>query len=182
VKNRSAIYVGCIFMWVSVSLGQSLDSPTTTTVCELVQSPLKFSGKIVKLNGRVLIAFEDFELSTAGCEGKEINGVWLEYGRGPRKQPTTWCCGDLVPRDPLGLVSNEDFRRFDRYLTAPTRTKYQVTAALIGRFDAMPGEPGRNGKGVCCTGGFGHFGSFCGRLVIASVANVVATSRSEVGE
>jgi hypothetical protein len=170
--------------WVTLCPGQ-----TATTVCEIVQAPETFSGKIVTLNGRVLIAFEDFELSVAGCDGKKIDGVWLEYGRGPKKQPTIWCCGDLVPRGPLALVENDSFRRFNHYLTAQRRAKgcyegqyyaYNVTATLTGRFDSAATQACPSGKGVCCTGGFGHFGSFCGRLVIESVADVVATPISAV--
>jgi hypothetical protein len=172
-------------IWVSLCLGQTeMHNPIKTTVCEIVQSPQTFSGKLVKLNARVIIAFEDFELSASACEGKRINGVWLEYGRGPKKQPTTWCCGDLTPRDPLTLLENDAFRRFDHYLTAQRRTKgcyegqcylYEVTATLTGRFDSVQTESCPNGKDICCKGGFGHFGFFCGRLVVQSVSDVVAT-------
>src|SRR5579871_53380 len=75
--------------------------PTRTTLCDLVTAPERFNGQIVSLNSRILIAFEDFELSARSCQGKKIDSVWLEYGRGPKRQPTTWCCGDIVPRDPL---------------------------------------------------------------------------------
>jgi hypothetical protein len=141
-------------------LGQN---PIETTVCEIVQTPETFSGKIVKLNARVILAFEDFELSG------------LEYGRGAKKQPTIWCCGDLVPRDPPALVEDDSFRRFDYYLTAQRRTKgcyegqchmYEVTATLTGRFDSAP-------MGRCA---FGHLGAYCGRLMIESVSDVVAAS------
>src|SRR5229473_1560230 len=115
--------------------------PIKTNLCEILRAPQRFNGEIVSLKGRVLIAFEDFELSAHSCERKRIDAVWLEYGRGPKRQPTTWCCGDMVPRDPLALVENDHFHKFHRYLTAQRKTKgcsegqcylYDVTATLVG--------------------------------------------------
>jgi hypothetical protein len=75
-------------------------TPRQTTVCEIAKDPQQFQAKLVTVRDRVRIAFEDFELSTTGCSGPVIDGVWLEYGKGPRRQPAIWCCGDLTPRDP----------------------------------------------------------------------------------
>jgi hypothetical protein len=154
----------------------------STTVCEIAQNPEQFSGTMVSLRHKIGISFEDFELSASDCIGRKIDAVWLEYGRGPHRQPTTWCCGDMVPRDPLILVENADFRRFNHYLTAQRKTRdcfegqcylYDVTATLTGRFDlASPGQCKESN--VCCGVGFGHFGVFCGRLVIGSVSDVLA--------
>jgi hypothetical protein len=156
-----------------------------TTICEIARSPEQFNGKMVRVRNRVGIAFEDFELPVSGCDRSIIEGIWLEYGRGPKRQPTTWCCGDMIPRDPLALIDNADFRKFHGYLTAQRRTSdcyegecylYDVTATLIGRFDFAPTEPCRDNKGICCGAGFGHFGMFCGRLVIQSVSDVEAVA------
>jgi hypothetical protein len=121
----------------------------------------------------VQIAFEDFELSAETCEGGKIDGIWLEYGRGPKKQPTIWCCGDLTPRDPLVLVQDNEFRRFHRLLTAKKRAG-RITATLAGRFDSVETEPcPGDSKARCCGfGNFGHFGMACGRLVIQRVSDV----------
>jgi hypothetical protein len=159
------------------------DEPIKTTPCDLVKEPERFNGKVVRVNSRVSIAFEDFELSDSGCDGKKIDGIWLEYGKGPKRQPTTWCCGDMVPRDPLALVENNDFRTFHRYLTAHKTTNgchegqcylYDVTATLTGRFDSVKTEPCADVKRECCKDGFGHLGGFCGRIMIQSVSEVVA--------
>lgn len=153
---------------------QQQQQPIQTTVCEVVRSPALFSGKIITLRGPVEIAFENFGLSVSACSGKKIDYLWLEYGRGPKMQPTTWCCGDLTPRDPLVLVQNAEFRRFHRYLTTVKKAKdcydcylYHVTATLTGRFDAVEPKPG-----TFC--GFGHLGFACGRMVIGGVSDVVA--------
>ena len=159
--------------------------PVPTTLCELVQQPGSFNGKMVSVRGLVEIAFEDFELRGEDCDGRKLDGVWLEYGKGPKKQPTTWCCGDLTPRDEPALRKNADFRAFHRYLVAQKRTKgcyegecllYSVTVTLTGRFEAVKTEPcaGDRASHCCPGGGFGHLGFFCGRLVIQSVSDVVA--------
>jgi hypothetical protein len=67
------------------------DDPFPTLFRETAMDPDRFNGKIVTIRGRVKIAFEDFELSTTECKGREIDSIWLEYGKGPKKQPTIWC-------------------------------------------------------------------------------------------
>jgi hypothetical protein len=152
----------------------------------MLKEPQRFSGARVTVRARVQIGFEDFQLLPGDCDGRAIDSVWLEYGRGPKKQPTVWCCGDMVPRDRLALRQNADFHKFHRYLTAQSRAAgchelecllYKVTATITGRFDAAapqpcPGDDGRR----CCfgSGGFGHFGMACARVVIESVSEVAA--------
>jgi hypothetical protein len=158
--------------------------PVRTTLCELVKSPEHFNRRILVLRGRIQIASEDFELDLSNCTGGTLQGIWLEYGRGPKHQPTIWCCGNIDPNDPLRLNMNRDFRAFHRYLTAQKRGKgcyegecllFDVTATLTGRFDLTPSVTCPDGKSRCAReGGFGHFGLFIARLVIQSVSDVVA--------
>jgi hypothetical protein len=156
-----------------LTLGQTKsDQPIHTTVCEVVKSPASFNGKIVTLRGPIQIAFENFGLSASDCKEQKIDYLWLEYGRGPKRQPTIWCCGDMIPRDRLALVQNAEFHRFHRCLTAAKKAKacydcyrYRVTATLTGR--SVEPRPGA----LC---GFGHLGAACGRLVIGAVSDVVA--------
>ena len=165
--------------------------PIPTTVCELMKEPERFNGQIVRVRGRVRIAFEDFRLDTAQCDGKHGEGVWLEYGKGPKRQPTTWCCGDMIPRDPLRLMEDSNFKAFHRFLTAQSRRKgcyegqcylYEVTATLTGRFDSVETVTCSNGKSECPKhGGFGHFGSFTSRIVIESVSDVDAKRTGDIG-
>jgi len=162
----------------------SRNEPIKTTVCELATAPERFNGKIVAVRGPIQIAFENFTFSLSECESRKVDDVWLEYGRGPKRQPTTWCCGDMVPRDSLILVQDNEFRRFHRYLTTEKKEKdcyncylFNVTATLTGRFDAIETQPcPGDAKGHCCGfgGGFGHFGVSCARLVIHRVTGVVA--------
>ncbi|HWC99983.1 MAG TPA: hypothetical protein VG456_24655 [Candidatus Sulfopaludibacter sp.] len=165
--------------------GQSVpNEPIKTTLCELASAPERFNGRIVAVRGPIQIAFENFTFSLSECESRKVDDVWLEYGRGPKQQPTTWCCGDMVPRDTLILVQDKEFRRFHRYLTDEKKERdcyncygFKVTATLTGRFEAVDTQPcPGDGKGHCCEfgGGFGHFGASCARLVIQRVTGVVA--------
>ena len=158
-----------LVMLPAAVLGQKKpDPPIQTTVCDVLKSPELFSGKIITLRGEVQIGFESFSLSTSGCvEKKTDSELWLEYGRGPRRQPTIWCCGDMVPRDRLALVQDSEFRKFHRHLTV-AKDPHRVTATLTGRFDSREPQEGSFGCG------FGHLGSYCSRLVIQRVSNVAA--------
>jgi len=153
-------------------------------LCELVADPSSFNGAVVTVRAKVHVAFEDFELPAKACEGK-IDGVWLEYGRGPKKQPAIWCCGDTTPRETgITLDQNAEFKRFHHYVTARFRGKscyqgecpaYDVTATLTGRFDAVQTAICRDGKSQCPQqGGFGHLGQFPARIVIQSISDVSA--------
>lgn len=140
-------------------------------VCAIVKDVHRFDGQIITVRSAVKIGFEEFELPAKQCGVKNLDGIWLEYGRGPKEQPTMWCCGDTSPKDRLAVVQNADFRRFHRYLTSRTKQwepKFSVTATITGRVDAV--APTNEG----CRQGFGHFGFFCARLVIQSVADVTA--------
>ena len=170
---------------VPVALRASNDDSKllTPSVCDLAKEPGRFNGKIVSVRGHILIAFEDFELDHAHCGEDRITDVWLEYGRGPKRQPTIWCCGDITPDDPLRVMQDAAFTSFNHYLSDRFRTTdclggvcspYDVTATLTGRFDTQAAECS-DGKSHCPVGGaFGHLGFFCSRLVIESVSDVVA--------
>jgi len=115
------------------------DEPIKTTLCELLESPDAFNRKIISVRSSIKIGFEKFTLPGSACEDRNIDDIWLEYGKGPKRQPTTWCCGDMVPRDPLVVVQDDQFRKFHHYLTSKKPVKecqgcylyqYQVTATL----------------------------------------------------
>jgi Carboxypeptidase regulatory-like domain len=163
---------------ISKSLDQPSNQPLKTTLCEVVTEPERFNGKMVSIRGRVLvfIGLEDSYLDTGQCAGNKFGDVWLEYGTGPKPQPTTSCCGDIVPRDPFRVVQNQDFREFDEHLTAHLgmRYLYEVTATLTGRFDAVETVTCPDGKHQCPKQNrFGDFG-MSSRLVIELVSDVVA--------
>ncbi len=167
-----------------VAVGQVIPSTETrqVSVCDIANQLEQMNGKILTVRSVVQFGFEDFELPTAGCTNAQIAGIWLEYGKGPKWQPTAWCCGDTTPRDSLSLLQNADFRSFHRFLTSQSRKrgcheneclKYSVTASITGRLDAVSPT-----DGYCTNAGYGHFGFFCARIVIARVSNVVAERTS----
>ncbi|MBZ2180915.1 MAG: carboxypeptidase-like regulatory domain-containing protein [Acidobacteriota bacterium] len=125
-------------------LRRQISPITPATVGDIASNPERFNGKMFRIQGRVGIAVQDFELLLSDCDRTTIDGIWLEYGRGAERQPIPWCCGDGIPRDPLTVLDNADFRKSHRYLTARRKTDdcdeaacywYDVTATLSGRFD-----------------------------------------------
>jgi hypothetical protein len=184
------ILIASFLMLPLVAFGE-VDSAIGTTVCEIARAPMAFHGKVVSVRAPIQIGFENFGLSVSECADKKLDFIWLEYGTGPKRQPTTWCCGDMVPRDSLVLVQDAQFRRFHRLLTAERKSKgcygcylRQVTATITGRFDAVETRPcPGDGKSLCCgPSGFGHLGMACGRIVIRSVSDVVASRAGPTGE
>jgi len=173
----------CLIVFCQVLGGQTVATkPKPRPVCEIAELPDQFNSIIVSIRGIVLLAFEEFRFLAEECQGHKIDDIWLEYGRGPKNQPTIWCCGDLTPRDSLQLIQDKDFRAFHRKLTAQSgREKYlyDVTASVTGRFEVVPAEAraGDNNAQHCLGYGFGHFGLSCARLVIQSVSDVVAKPR-----
>jgi hypothetical protein len=157
---------------LSPGIATAADAVTDTTVCQIASHPLDYAGKMVRVRGRILIAFEQFELSAAECKPVIPDMIWLEYGRGPKRQPTIWCCGDLASHDSIAVIQDGNFTKFDRYLTAKAsrRNRYEVTATLTGRLDTAASAD----SSQRCAGGFGHVGIACSRVVIQSVADVVA--------
>jgi hypothetical protein len=109
------------------------DAVTDAAVCQIASHPLDYAGKLVRVRGRILIAFEQLELSTTECRPAIPDMIWLEYGRGPKRQPTIWCCGDLASHDLIAAVQDASFKKFDRYLTAKTggKNRYEVTTRAV---------------------------------------------------
>jgi hypothetical protein len=173
----------CTIVFCQVAGGQSVENKSNPKgVCEVAERPDQFNSTIISIRGPVLFGFEEFKFSAQECQSHKIDQIWLEYGRGPKNQPTIWCCGNLAPRDSLRLTQDKDFREFHRKLTAHKGREeylYDVTATLTGRFEVVPAEEraGDTNAEHCLGYGFGHFGLSCARLVIQSVSNVVGKPR-----
>ena len=143
------LVIAALFLLPVVAFGDTdADSAVKIGLCELVKSPTTFNGKLISVRAPVQIAFEKFGLAVADCAERKLDYIWLEYGSGPKRQPTTWCCGDMVPRDALKLVQDKEFRRFHHFLTAEKKAKdcyncylYHVTATIHGKFDTVETQP-----------------------------------------
>ena len=167
-----------LFLLLSLEIADSsLRAADNVDVCEVLQHPQSFNGKMISIQTPIRIAFEDFEIDIPSCPQKVAGAIWLEYGKGPKTQPTTWCCGDLTPQDQLGLTQDSAFRKFDSYLRSVRKGKplYAVSATLSGRFDTVPTTTCPDRVHQCPRdGGFGHLGVFASRLIIHSVSEVSA--------
>jgi hypothetical protein len=126
VQAASLIVISAVQLGITATRLNAAD--TNVDVCEVLQHPESFSGKMISIRTRIRIEFEDFEVDTPSCQKKVMGEIWLEYGKGPKTQPTTWCCGDLTPRDQLDLIQNSTFRIFDRYLRAVRKGKHLYAA------------------------------------------------------
>ena len=154
------------------------------TTCELIASPERFSGKVVEVRARVILAFEDFSLAQKDCEDA-YPGVWLIYG-GDEPTPTASTVNDLSRKRGSELKVNgrliplvhddflELFRdRLDAIRISPIGDHpcydchlYQVTATLTGVFFAAKNDAGR-------LNGYGHL-DCCHLLAIQQVSDVAA--------
>jgi hypothetical protein len=177
---RLRVSAATLFLFLPVYLGISdarLSAAHNMGICGVLQHPQNFNGKMISIRTRISIGFEDFEVDIPSCPNKVADAIWLEYGAGPKKQPTTWCFGVLTPSDQLDLIQDSAFQKFDGYLRTGRKGKplYAVSATLSGRFDTVPTTTCPDGVHQCPRdGGFGHLGTFASRLIIHSVSRVSA--------
>jgi len=166
-----------------------------TTVCDILKNPQSFNGKIVRVKGTAVAAFDQFVVKGADC-GLSNNNIWLSYPEGTKAkagpallvhvQPARNFAGEIpvVQRTPVQLDKNsKDFKQFDSLLSTPFWkggmclgcSRYEVTATLVGRLDGVE-DPSlrRDSEGkIVGFGGFGHMNAYSARLVLQSVSDVV---------
>jgi hypothetical protein len=168
-----------------------------TTVCEILDHPQSFNGKIVRIKGTVVASFDQFVVKGADCGINTNKNIWLSYPEGTKAkagpavmvqvQPAHNFTGDVpvVQRTPVTLdKNNKDFKLFDSQLATQYRkggmclgcNKFEVTATLVGRLDAVENaglQRDKAGK-VIGFGGFGHMNAYATRLVLQSVSDVTS--------
>jgi len=168
-----------------------------TTVCEILKNPQSFNGKIVRVKGTATASFDQFVLKGADCGINVNKNIWLAYPEGSKAkagpavqvhvQPAQNFAGTVaaVQRTPVELDKNsKDFKQFDSLLATPFKkggmclgcNRYEVTATLVGRLDAVENASltrDKNGK-ITGFGGFGHMNAYAARLVLQSVSDVVS--------
>ena len=169
-----------------------------TTVCNILDNPQSFNGKIVRVKGTVYAGFDQFVVKGADCGINVNKNIWLSYPEGLKAkagpavmvhlQPARNFAGDVpaVQRTPVELdKSNKDFKQFDSLLATPYKkggmclgcNRYEVTATLVGRLDAVANAAipyDKSGK-IVGFGGFGHMNAYSARLVLESVSDVAST-------
>jgi len=168
-----------------------------TTVCDILNNPVSFNGKIVRIKGTVAAGFDQFVVKGADCGINVNKNIWLSYPEGIKGkagpaamvqiQPARNFAGDVpaVQRTPVTLdKNNKDFKLFDSQLATPYKkggmclgcNKFVVTATLVGRLDAVEKAGVRRNKAgkIIAFGGFGNMNAYAARLVLESVSDVVS--------
>ena len=169
-----------------------------TTVCNILDNPQSFNGKIVRIKGTVYAGFDQFVVKGADC-GLNVNkNIWLSYPEGTKAkagpavmvhlQPAQNFAGNVpaVERTPVTLdTKNKDFKQFDSLVATPYKkggmclgcNRYEVTATLVGRLDAVEKAaiPYDKAGKIVGFGGFGHMNAYSARLVLESVSDVAST-------
>ena len=168
-----------------------------TTVCEILDHPQSFNGKMVRIKGTVAAGFDQFVVKGADCGINVNKNIWLSYPEGIKAkagpavmvqvQPAHNFAGDVpaVQRTPVTLdKNNKDFKLFDSQLSTPYKkggmclgcNKFEVTATLVGRLDAVEKAGVQRDKAgkIVGFGGFGHMNAYVARLVLQSVSDVTS--------
>ena len=163
------------------------------TVCDILQNPASFNGKIVRIKSTVSASFDQFAIEGPNC-GQHVNGIWLSYPEGTKGkagpvalielQPAHNFSGtlDAATRTPVTLDKSKDFKQFDSLLAAQFKedsmclgcSRNKVNATLIGRLDGVTKAGVRRdatGKIAGWTG-FGNLNAYSARLVLQSVSDV----------
>jgi hypothetical protein len=168
-----------------------------TTVCDILNNPQSFNGKMVRIKGTVVAGFDQFVVKGADCGINVNKNIWLSYPEGVKAkagpalqvhlQPAHNFAGELpaVVRTPVTLDKNsKDFKQFDSLLAAPYKkggmclgcNRYEVTATMVGRLDSVKDAALTRDKAGKITGfgGFGHMNAYAARLVLQSVSDVTS--------
>src|ERR1035437_7015256 len=168
-----------------------------TTICEILDHPQSFNGKIVRIKGTAVASFDQFVVKGADCGINVNKNIWLSYPEGIKAkagpaamvqvQPAHNFAGDVpvVQRTPVTLdKNNKDFKLFDSQLATPYKkggmclgcNKFEVTATLVGRLDAVEKAGVQRDKAgkIAGFGGFGHMNGYAARLVLQSVSDVTS--------
>lgn len=165
-----------------------------TTVCDILNNPQSFNGKIVRIKGTVSAGFDSFVIKGEGC-GHKVNGIWLSYPEGTKAksgpaamvqiQAASNFTGDapVVQQAPVTLdKKDKEFKQFDSLLSTPNKgngmclgcIRYEVSATLVGRLDGIENASLQRDKAGKITGigGFGNLNAYKARLVLQSVSDV----------
>jgi hypothetical protein len=165
------------------------------TVCDVLQNPASFNGKIVRIKGTVAASLDRFAIEGTGCN-QRVNDIWLSYPDGAKAKSGPVAIVELLPahnyaaaldatqHTPVTLDKSKDFKEFDSLLSAQFKensmclacSKNKVTATLVGRIDSVGGAGwtrDKDGK-VVSWSGFGNLNAYAARMVLQSVSDVAA--------
>jgi len=144
------------------SLAQSSTpkQPQSTTVCDLVSDPLRFSGTFVSVYGIITKWHHGLEVSDARCKQHALLLEWPDQ---------------VEPHPLFEVTRNDQYAKFEDALRThepgTIGSKGHIEATVQGRFDYVLSKD-KNGKYVRSRQGFGHLNASSVRLIIQSVSNV----------
>ena len=194
--KRSVVLFGFLLAF-GCGLHAQAAAPVDVNVCDVVKSPAKYDGQMVRIKGTVVAGFDEFVIKDAtdpNC-GFQVNGIWLSYPQGSKAksgpvaivtaQPAHNFAGTLktATRAAVTLDKSKDFKQFDSLLAQPHQkgadmclgcARYEVTATLVGRLDTVADatiKRDASGK-IVGFGGFGNLNAYPARLVLESVSDV----------
>ena len=169
--------------------GQVVDA----SVCDVINHPMKFDGKMVRVKGVVTSDFDSLIVRGDSCD----SALWLSYPAGSKAKSgpaavltMQLASGSAAPvpawagRPAVVLDRNAEFATFDTLLSAKVKTpgiclgcvKNDVMATLVGRVDGTENaglvrDPSGSVKSL---DGFGNLSGFPARLVLQSVSGATA--------
>jgi hypothetical protein len=178
---------GCLAGFAAGASAQVVDAK----VCDVVNHPKQFDGKIVRVKGIVQTDFDSFLMRGDACNSV----LWLSYPAGTKAKSGPAAVVTLqlaansagnpgTARPAVALERNKDFETFDALLSAKPKVtgmclgcvKNDVTATLVGRIDGTENPGVTRDKSGAVTGldGFGNLNQYMARMVIQSVSEVTA--------
>jgi hypothetical protein len=169
-------------------------------LCDVLVNPSAYAGRIIKVRGELVVAPETSFLWDHSCQTD--GRILIELPEEVKPEPDFSEIAEFAPlNDPLTfartffldksslrfdwqpfprsmrvtLRKDREWKLMKKYLNSPN---HSVTAAVIGRFDWIPGNGialrMRSGE-VSYISGFGHMNAWKERIIIAGVRNVEAT-------
>jgi len=183
--TRYVLAAGCVAGVAVGAQAQAVDA----SVCDVINHPTKFDGKLVKVKGLVQVDFDSFVMRGDSCTGS----LWLSYPTGTKAKSGPAAVVTLqlaanatgtpgTARPALTLEKSADFAMFDLYLSTRPKTngmclgcvKSDVQATLVGRVDGTDNAGlvrDKAGK-IASLDGFGNLNAYSARMVITSVSEV----------
>jgi len=166
----SYLLLGIAFLTTGTAGGRPM---LNVSVCDLVQRPAFYNGKMVRVRGKYVPGPADSIFDE--CHGPSPQGATLVF---------TNEIGVLIkPPVPFKTRYDHDMKKFLYYLNARRKVKNPpgvvaapwanrkyclVTVTVTGRFDAVSKEDASWGRG------YGEAGEYPYRIVVESVSNPVA--------
>lgn len=178
--------------------------PIETTVCAIVEHPMAFNNKMVRVHGYVWGNFEYSELGADGCS----DPMWFAYGNdegppglvahvgGGARPGASDPKGKLILPIPVTVVQDSGFRRFEKLMRARVKADersekenpnryvfHRVSATFTGRIDGVPEDVHafhlkRKEMDRADFLGFGQMGLFDAQFILHSVENDAALETS----